>query len=105
MTPLTPSQRLEAYRWALENFRTHHDGPYLCDVLSDFCDRNGYSICYNSKTVFPEFGRRKPPEYQIDKFTEGWFPIDPTGNSLREALLIECIAEVEGVIEKEKVNS
>lgn len=103
MTTLTPSQRLAAYKWALENFRTLDFAyPFICQVLKKWLDDNkvmrqwpSYKLLYKN---FPEFRNRKPKGVLLN---DSWFAPTESGNAQREALLKECIMEVEKLIEDE----
>lgn len=102
MTTLSPHQRLEAYKWALDEIKKGDCfWPFICSQLRDWYWDNVRNMNLSNEMVqslFIEFGNRKP------SFVQGggrWFPDNEPGNAQREALLKECIVEVEKLIESE----
>lgn len=99
---MTPSDRLEAYRWAKENL---HNEPFMCWGLHDWCESKGIDFGGRKgafdgtiMNMFPEFSKQKPKK----PFSRNvWFERNDIQS--RHLVLSRCIAECEKLIKKETI--
>lgn len=102
---LTPEQKLEGYKFALEKIKERgtkmeydpQSSPYVCDNLSFWLQNNEIPDVNSSfstdklKKHFPEF-MAKEPETDNDM---GWWPIDYSGKRARIGVLTRIIKKLE----------
>lgn len=90
-SPLTKRERRKAYEWALRNYKKQYRGPYLCNVLAEYCDEiycgDAVIHCFNVdfiESTFPELFSFKP-KYKVG----AWWSDE---SRMREKVLRKSIA-------------